>query len=89
MTIAGKRALITGIHGFTGRYMAAELKARGCEVIGIGRQPSEEAGYYQVDLADTAALQSCWPKSSLTLWCILPQWHLSDMAWRMRFIRST
>ncbi|MCD5979549.1 GDP-mannose 4,6-dehydratase [Pseudomonas quasicaspiana] len=57
MTIAGKRALITGIHGFTGRYMAAELKAQGCEVIGIGRQPSEEAGYYQVDLADTAALQ--------------------------------
>ncbi|RMQ95795.1 putative protein-dependent epimerase/dehydratase [Pseudomonas savastanoi pv. glycinea] len=57
MTIAGKRALITGIHGFTGRYMAVELKAQGCEVIGIGRQPSEEAGYYQVDLADTAALQ--------------------------------
>ncbi|WP_122666866.1 GDP-mannose 4,6-dehydratase [Pseudomonas viridiflava] len=57
MSIAGKRALITGIHGFTGRYMAAELKAQGCEVIGIGRQPSEEAGYYQVDLADTAALQ--------------------------------
>lgn len=57
MTIAGKRALITGIHGFTGRYMAAELKAQGCEVIGIGRQPSEEAGYYQVDLADTTALQ--------------------------------
>ncbi|UXZ95764.1 GDP-mannose 4,6-dehydratase [Pseudomonas phytophila] len=57
MTIAGKRALITGIHGFTGRYMAAELKAQGCEVIGIGRQSSEEAGYYQVDLADTAALQ--------------------------------
>ncbi|WP_095098652.1 GDP-mannose 4,6-dehydratase [Pseudomonas sp. Irchel 3A5] len=57
MTIAGKRALITGIHGFTGRYMAAELQAQGCEVIGIGRQPSAEAGYYQVDLADTAALQ--------------------------------
>lgn len=56
MSIAGKRALITGIHGFTGRFMAAELAAQGCEVIGMGRQPSREAGHYQVDLADTAAL---------------------------------
>jgi nucleoside-diphosphate-sugar epimerase len=56
MSIAGKRVLITGIHGFTGRFMAAELKAHGCEVIGMGRQPSQEAGYYQIDLADTAAL---------------------------------
>lgn len=56
MSIAGKRALITGIHGFTGRFMAAELAAQGCEVVGMGRQPSREAGYYQVDLADTAAL---------------------------------
>ena len=57
MSMAGKRVLITGIHGFTGGYMAAELKAHGCEVIGIGRQPSQEAGYYQVDLANTTALQ--------------------------------
>lgn len=56
MSIAGKRALITGIHGFTGRFMAAELAAQGCEVVGMGRQPSREAGYFQVDLADTAAL---------------------------------
>lgn len=56
MSIAGKRALITGIQGFTGRFMAAELAAQGCEVIGIGRQPSPEAGYHQVDLADKTEL---------------------------------
>jgi nucleoside-diphosphate-sugar epimerase len=57
MNLAGKRVLITGIHGFTGRFMAAELAAQGCEVVGIGRQPSKEAGYVQVDLANTAELQ--------------------------------
>lgn len=57
MNIAGKRALITGIHGFTGRFMAAELRAHGCEVIGIGRQPSQEAAYRQVDLADAVELR--------------------------------
>jgi nucleoside-diphosphate-sugar epimerase len=57
MSIASKRALITGIQGFTGRYMAAELKANGYEVIGLGSQPSDEPGYHQVDLADGAALR--------------------------------
>jgi nucleoside-diphosphate-sugar epimerase len=56
MSIAGKRVLITGIHGFTGRFMAAELADHGCEVIGMGRQPSSEAGYYQADLANSAEL---------------------------------
>jgi nucleoside-diphosphate-sugar epimerase len=58
MSIAGKRALITGIQGFTGRYMAAELKAGGYEVIGMGTQPSDEPGYFQVDLADGSALRN-------------------------------
>ncbi|KTC51727.1 GDP-6-deoxy-D-lyxo-4-hexulose reductase, partial [Pseudomonas fluorescens ABAC62] len=57
MSIAGKRALITGIHGFTGRFMAAELVAHGCEVIGVGSQPSDSSGYYQIDLADAAGLR--------------------------------
>ncbi|KII27706.1 GDP-6-deoxy-D-lyxo-4-hexulose reductase [Pseudomonas fluorescens] len=57
MSIASKRALITGIQGFTGRYMAAELKANGYEVIGLGSQPSDEPGYHQIDLADGAALR--------------------------------
>ena len=58
MSIAGKRALITGIHGFTGRYMAAELEAHGYEVIGLGSQPSDEPGYYQIDLADGPGLHA-------------------------------
>ncbi len=56
MSIAGKRALITGIHGFTGRYMAAELTAQGCEVVGLGSNPSDEANYYQADLTDLVGL---------------------------------
>jgi len=58
MAIAGKRALITGINGFTGRYMAAELKAHGYEVIGLGSQPSDEPGYHQIDLADGPGLRA-------------------------------
>ena len=57
MSIAGKRALITGIHGFTGRFMAAELAAQGCEVVGMGSQASDEAGYYQIDLSDVTGLR--------------------------------
>lgn len=56
MSIAGKRALITGIQGFTGRFMAAELVTQGCEVVGTGSQPSDEANYYQADLTDLAGL---------------------------------
>ncbi|MNJ12647.1 GDP-6-deoxy-D-talose 4-dehydrogenase [compost metagenome] len=56
MATAGKRALITGIHGFTGRYMAAELQADGYEVIGVGSQPSSAADYHQVDLTDGPGL---------------------------------
>ncbi|AIS11886.1 GDP-6-deoxy-D-lyxo-4-hexulose reductase [Pseudomonas chlororaphis subsp. aurantiaca] len=58
MTIAGKRALITGIHGFTGRYMAAELQASGYDVIGLGSQPSDDADYHQIDLADGPGLRT-------------------------------
>lgn len=56
MSIAGKRALITGIQGFTGRYMAAELTAQGCKVVGLGSQPSSEPNYYQADLTDLVGL---------------------------------
>jgi nucleoside-diphosphate-sugar epimerase len=31
---AGKRALVTGLHGFTGHYVAAELAAAGYEIVG-------------------------------------------------------
>jgi nucleoside-diphosphate-sugar epimerase len=58
MTQASKRALITGLHGFTGRYMAAELKAQGYEVFGTGSQASDEPGYLQADLTDALGLRA-------------------------------
>lgn len=55
MSNAPKRALITGIRGFTGRYMASELTSHGYQVFGLGSQPSDEPDYHQVDLTDPAA----------------------------------
>ncbi|MBA1273538.1 GDP-mannose 4,6-dehydratase [Stutzerimonas azotifigens] len=57
MTNAPKRALITGVRGFTGRYMAAELASNGYEVIGLGSQAGNTPGYYQADLTDAGALR--------------------------------
>lgn len=57
MMTAGKRALITGIHGFTGRYMAAELQAGGYEVFGLGAHGVTEAHYFQADLGDATRLK--------------------------------
>lgn len=56
------RTLITGIAGFTGRYLARELARRGHEVHGIVHtlvdDPVEGAtALYQADLADLAALR--------------------------------
>lgn len=48
-----KRALITGIKGFTGRYVANELTAGGWEVWGLGTcAATDDARYRQADLAD-------------------------------------
>jgi GDP-6-deoxy-D-talose 4-dehydrogenase len=52
------RALVTGIKGFTGRYVAAELEAAGWEVWGMGAH--DEVGdprYRRADLADKDALR--------------------------------
>jgi nucleoside-diphosphate-sugar epimerase len=53
----GKRALITGLRGFTGYYMARELSAAGYHVHGTVL-PGEQTGpdIYSVDLLDRAAL---------------------------------
>lgn len=51
-----KRALVTGIHGFTGRYLAAELERNGYEVFGLGHGNAGGPGYFSVDLDDAAAL---------------------------------
>jgi GDP-6-deoxy-D-talose 4-dehydrogenase len=48
---AGKRALVTGLHGFTGRYVAAELAAAGYAVHGMERPGAEPA-----DLTDPGAM---------------------------------
>jgi len=52
------RALVTGIKGFTGRYVAAELEGAGWEVWGIGSH--DEAGdprYRRADLSDAPTLR--------------------------------
>lgn len=51
------RALITGIHGFTGRYMAGELQRAGYQVFGLGSRPGSDPDYRQADLGDAAALR--------------------------------
>lgn len=55
---SGRRVLITGIGGFTGRYMADELRQHGYEVFGTGTIPLVDADYRQVDLADSQALHA-------------------------------
>jgi nucleoside-diphosphate-sugar epimerase len=53
----GKRALITGLSGFTGHYVEQELRAAGYQVFGTitpGHTPAE--GQFAVDLNDRAAL---------------------------------
>lgn len=55
----GRRALITGITGFTGRYVAAELADAGYEVVGLthaGAQASPNV--HPVDLCDRDAVLS-------------------------------
>jgi len=54
---SGKRALITGLSGFTGRYVARELRDAGYEVFGTitpGHAPAD--GEFAVDLNDRAGL---------------------------------
>ncbi|WP_034913157.1 GDP-mannose 4,6-dehydratase [Erwinia sp. 9145] len=54
----GKKALITGIEGFTGQYMAAELSAAGYEVYGFGSSPARESSnYIQVNLTNAAQVK--------------------------------
>ncbi len=59
MSTAGKHVLITGINGFTGRYMAEELTRHGYRVSGIGSQSEGGEHYRQVDLLDAQALKTC------------------------------
>jgi nucleoside-diphosphate-sugar epimerase len=56
-----KRALITGLNGFTGRYMAAELSQAGYDVWGLG-EPSAFGRAIQADLTDLPALSEAVSK---------------------------
>lgn len=52
-----RKALITGIRGFTGRYMADRLRREGYEVCGFAQgTQTPEAGVYECDLLDRSAL---------------------------------
>ena len=53
-----KRALITGINGFTGRYMAHELQQAGWEVWGMGSETTSTVTehYRQANLVDAITL---------------------------------
>ena len=46
------RALVTGLRGFTGRYLEAELADAGYEVIGVGSHSEESDNYFQANLED-------------------------------------
>lgn len=55
--LAGKRVLVTGASGFTGRFMTAELQGQGCTVISAGSRPPPKSGphpyeYLPVDFRD-------------------------------------
>jgi nucleoside-diphosphate-sugar epimerase len=52
-----QRALITGLNGFTGRYMARELAEAGYEVHGLENPAASAAGHRQVDLCDLQAIR--------------------------------
>lgn len=51
-----KRALVTGLSGFTGHYMARELEALGYEVFGLGQTEPRDEHHFAVDLRDKDAL---------------------------------
>lgn len=61
MDATGKVALVTGLNGFTGRYVQAELQAHGWRVVGVGSAASTAgtaSDYHQVDLLDIAGLKA-------------------------------
>jgi len=51
-----KIALVTGISGFTGAYVRAELESRGYRVVGLAHHATPNAEDHVVDLCDAPAL---------------------------------
>src|SRR3546814_16730092 len=59
MSARPRRALVTGISGFTGRYVAAELERAGYEVIGLTHAGgARAANVHAVNLCDRDAMLS-------------------------------
>ncbi|MGN7832399.1 GDP-mannose 4,6-dehydratase [Pseudoxanthomonas sp. 22568] len=60
MVYGAKRALITGVRGFTGRYVADELQRNGYEVFGLGHgsEVEGESGFARIDINDRPAVQA-------------------------------
>jgi len=53
----GKRALVTGLRGFTGHYLAQELASAGYRVFGTAQPGTAPGpGIYQLDLCDRGAV---------------------------------
>ena len=54
----GKRVLVTGASGFTGRYMVEELRAQGCHIVALSGQGAASAAddHVVADLTDAAAV---------------------------------
>lgn len=57
-TQTSPRVLITGAHGFTGRYMAQEMQQAGYQVYGLGASPGKNEHYFQADLSNPAAIKA-------------------------------
>ncbi|MGN4958210.1 GDP-mannose 4,6-dehydratase [Aeromonas sp. 23P] len=50
------RVIITGVQGFTGHYMSAEMTNADYEVFGLGVNPCDAKNYFQADLNDKTTL---------------------------------
>lgn len=56
MDSPSKRVLITGVSGFTGRWLGAQLTQAGYPVYGVVQETAQIAAEFQADLGDSAAL---------------------------------
>jgi nucleoside-diphosphate-sugar epimerase len=52
------KALITGMAGFTGHYLARSLANQGYEVHGLGSTSSQDANYHQLELSNVEAMRN-------------------------------